>query len=75
MEYKQGSDLKNGIYTLLALAIPDPAYPPVNADAPLTQISENQINLYAKKVDQLESSIQSFLTHVGVVHRCNAIQS
>ena len=56
-EYKQGSDLKIGIDTLIASTIPVPANPPVNADATLTQIWEKQVDLYVKKVDILESNI------------------
>ena len=55
-DYKQGSDLRIGIDTLVAPTVPVPANPPANADATLTRIWKKQIDLYVKKVDQLESN-------------------
>ena len=63
-EYKQCSVLQLGIDTRVAPTILVSANPPINADATLSQIWEKQIDLYVKKVDQLETNIQSLLSLV-----------
>ena len=63
-DYKQGSDLKIGIDTLVMPTIPMPTAPPANTDATLTQIWEKQVDLYVKKVDQLETNVQSLFSLV-----------
>ena len=63
-EYKQGFEVKIGVETLTTPTLATPGNPPTNATSTETRIWEKQVDLYVKKLDQLESDVHALYSLV-----------